>query len=377
LRWSTDVWANREKFVQFEAYAEKLSAEAVELRNKINKEQRESRRLTSLVTMTAQEKLKLQIGEFLLKVAWYVADVQSAELQETESAQRAAAQELEKMKHNMEKMELERSQMVAEVEAQIERALQSMMIGDSDMEWDEEDLEEIPNESPLARVRSPILDSAGEGSDRPMSPRSVISSRHGNRRRIRDAQDSALSDGGKSARSTKSAAAARLRSFGTASTLAEIADKLEQVKNAHGVKSRASSRHGHVATKSRASSHHGHGSDRGGGGKLKPQRSEQKLNGNEADEDSSLSEKERQELEREKAIQRATKRFSTGAAEGAKNGTSGGDGMMSAVDAGIVEKSDRIAEKVKQIQQRVSVIFHLFFNIKETNGTSLHSLNLL
>ena len=51
----------REKFVQFEAYAEKLSTEAVDLRNKISKEQRESRRLTSLVTMTAQEKLKLQI----------------------------------------------------------------------------------------------------------------------------------------------------------------------------------------------------------------------------------------------------------------------------------------------------------------------------
>jgi hypothetical protein len=50
----------REKFVQFEAYAEKLSAEAIDLRTKINKEQRESRRLTSIVTMTAQEKAKLQ-----------------------------------------------------------------------------------------------------------------------------------------------------------------------------------------------------------------------------------------------------------------------------------------------------------------------------
>jgi NTP pyrophosphatase (non-canonical NTP hydrolase) len=67
-RWSLNVCTNREKFVQFEAYAEKLSTEAVELRNKINKEQRESRRLTSLVTMTAQEKLKLQIREFLSPV---------------------------------------------------------------------------------------------------------------------------------------------------------------------------------------------------------------------------------------------------------------------------------------------------------------------
>ncbi|PVF93803.1 hypothetical protein CPB86DRAFT_767097, partial [Serendipita vermifera] len=53
----SDLW--REKFVQFEAYADKLSNEAIELRNRINKEQRESRRLTSLVTLTAQEKAKL------------------------------------------------------------------------------------------------------------------------------------------------------------------------------------------------------------------------------------------------------------------------------------------------------------------------------
>lgn len=286
----------------------------------------------------------------------------NAELQETEGAQRMAAAELDKMKHNMDKMESERAQMVAEVEAQIERALQSMMIGDSDMEWDEEDLDEIPNEhaSP-ARVISPIIDSAGEGPSRPASPRSIVSSRHGNKRRIKAQQDAALSDGGKSTRSNGTTA--RLRSFGTATTLAEIADKLEQVKNAHGAKSRASSRHGHAATKSRASSHHGHGSERGDG-KLKPRRSEPKLNSEDAGEDSSLSEKEKLELEleREKAIQRATKRFSTGAAEGAKNGTSGGDGMMSAVDAGIVEKSDRIAEKVKQIQQRVSV-FSCFMTI--------------
>ncbi len=267
-----------------------------------------------------------------------------------------AAAELDKMKHNMDKMEQERSQMVAEVEAQIERALQSMMIGDSDMEWDEDDLDEIPNESlSPGRVISPIIDSAGEGPSRPISPRSIVSSHHGKKRRMRNQQDAALSDGGKSVRSTGTNA--RLRSFGTASTLAEIADKLEQVKSAHGIKSRASSRHGHATTKSRASSHHGHGSERGGSVKLKVPRNEQKLSSDEAgEEDSSLSEKEKErlELEREKAIQRATKRFSTGAAEGGKNGTTSGDGMMSAVDAGIVEKSDRIAEKVKQIQQRVS-----------------------
>ncbi|PVF92224.1 hypothetical protein CPB86DRAFT_226304 [Serendipita vermifera] len=38
----------REKFVQFEAYADQLSNEATEIRNRINKEHRESKRLTSL-----------------------------------------------------------------------------------------------------------------------------------------------------------------------------------------------------------------------------------------------------------------------------------------------------------------------------------------
>ena len=54
----SDLW--REKFVTFEQYAEKLSGEANDLRSKISKEQRESKRLTGLVSLTAAEKLKLQ-----------------------------------------------------------------------------------------------------------------------------------------------------------------------------------------------------------------------------------------------------------------------------------------------------------------------------
>ena len=54
----SDLW--RDKFVTFEQYAEKLSLEAGELRSKINKEQRETKRLSSMVTMTAAEKAKLQ-----------------------------------------------------------------------------------------------------------------------------------------------------------------------------------------------------------------------------------------------------------------------------------------------------------------------------
>ena len=58
LMTESDLW--REKFVTFEQYAEKLSSEASELRSKISKEQKESKRLTGLVSLTAQEKLKLQ-----------------------------------------------------------------------------------------------------------------------------------------------------------------------------------------------------------------------------------------------------------------------------------------------------------------------------
>ncbi|KAJ7786304.1 hypothetical protein B0H16DRAFT_1489998 [Mycena metata] len=91
----SDLW--RDKFVTFEQYAEKLSAEATQLRTKINKEQRETKRLSGLVTLTAAEKSRLQNRI-----------------------------ELERMRETMERMEQERAEMVAEVEAQIERALASM-----------------------------------------------------------------------------------------------------------------------------------------------------------------------------------------------------------------------------------------------------------
>lgn len=59
----SDLW--REKFVTFEQYAEKLSTEASDLRAKISKEQRESKRLTGLVSLTAAEKLKLQTRKWI------------------------------------------------------------------------------------------------------------------------------------------------------------------------------------------------------------------------------------------------------------------------------------------------------------------------
>jgi nicotinamide N-methyltransferase len=61
LMTESDLW--RDKFVTFEQYAEKLSAEAGQLRAKINKEQRETKRLSGLVTLTAVEKARLQNRE--------------------------------------------------------------------------------------------------------------------------------------------------------------------------------------------------------------------------------------------------------------------------------------------------------------------------
>lgn len=64
LMTESDLW--RDKFVTFEQYAEKLSVEANDLRSKINREQRETKRLSGLVTMTAVEKTKLQSRKIFL-----------------------------------------------------------------------------------------------------------------------------------------------------------------------------------------------------------------------------------------------------------------------------------------------------------------------
>lgn len=59
----SELW--RQKFVSFEEYAETLSTEAAELRSKIGKEQRESKRLSGLVQMTSHEKDELKYSAFL------------------------------------------------------------------------------------------------------------------------------------------------------------------------------------------------------------------------------------------------------------------------------------------------------------------------
>ncbi|KAJ7492622.1 DENN domain-containing protein [Mycena latifolia] len=233
LMTESDLW--RDKFVTFEQYAEKLSAEANQLRTKINKEQRETKRLSGLVTLTAAEKSKLQ-----------------NQLKDTESAHTEAMKELERMRETMDKMEQERAEMVAEVEAQIERALASMAVD---------------------------IDSDYDGSSRPSSR---LSSRPGSRMSSRS-------------RRTSDAGAKRpLRSFGTESTLAESYEEADLGKRI----------------------------DR---------------------ETDTIPEGEEEETP---ASPNRKKRFSASEADLPQDG-------MNAVDEGISEKSDRIAQKVLEIQQKL------------------------
>ena len=300
----SDLW--REKFVTFEQYAEKLSNEATDLRGKIGKEQRESKRLTSLVTMTAQEKAKL-----------------ANQLADTEGAHRAAVEELERMKTTMEKMEEERAFMVAEVEAQIERALASMMLGtesDEAEEWDEEQLEEIPNSPhPSAAASSSVMPkpqsratSATRNGSRPHSPRSVTSNRSRSRPSTSQGQHT-------------------IRSFGTASTLAEIVDRVESVQK-----------------------------------QLKAQKEEGYNTSSGADEEEESPPKVRPTSPKAASTKSGrtastksgkhshghARRFSAAVPIVESDG-SPQEGSMRAIDENITERADKIAEKVQQIQHKV------------------------
>ncbi|KZT02704.1 uncharacterized protein LAESUDRAFT_684942, partial [Laetiporus sulphureus 93-53] len=228
LMTESDLW--RDKFVTFEQYAEKLSVEASDLRSKINKEQRETKRLSSMVTMTTAEKAKLQ-----------------SQLRETEDAHKKALTDLENMKKEMERMEEERAEMIAEVEAQIERALESMAVEMSDSEC---------GSRPSSR----------------MSSRSAPTTYRRPTERTRP-----------------------LRSFSTESTLAE--------------------------------SYEGHG--------------------RESVEYHKLSSKDAvPEVDEEEEVSKRAKRFSANLMDMAQDG-------MSAVDEGISQKSDKITQKVLEIQRKL------------------------
>ncbi|TFK57081.1 hypothetical protein OE88DRAFT_1620912 [Heliocybe sulcata] len=241
LMTESDLW--RDKFVTFEQYAEKLSVEANDLRGKINKEQKETRRLSGIINMTAAEKTKLQ-----------------NQLKDTEMAHKDAVKELRTMRETMEKMEQERAAMVEEVEAQIEKALASMAAG---MYEDESD---------------------NDGSSRPGSRMSSTST-----------------SGRRSRQTGESGRSRHLRSFGTESTLADMSDADDTFH-----------------------------------------RSDRKTGTIQEDEEPPLSPTSR-------------KRFSAALGDLPQDG-------MTAVDEGISERSDKIAQKVFQIQQKVCPILAFSVN---------------
>ncbi|KAF9459896.1 AEX-3 domain-containing protein [Collybia nuda] len=239
LMTESDLW--RDKFVTFEQYAEKLSAEANQLRTKINKEQRETKRLSGLVTLTAVEKSKLQ-----------------NQLKDTESAHKEAILELERMKEMMDKMEQERAEMVAEVEAQIERALASMAV-----DIDESD---YSNSRPSSRLSS------------------------------------TSAPGSRSRRTSDATKPRHLRSFGTDSTLAE--------------------------------SYGGRDEEESQGG-----RSERETSTIREDDEEATS-----------VSPNRKKRFSASEVDMPQDG-------MNAVDEGISQKSEKIAKKVFEIEQKLETAF--------------------
>lgn len=90
------------------------------------------------------------------------------ELRDTEAEHKKAMAELEEMRETMERMELERAEMVAEVEAQIERALASMAVDIDDSDYG--------SERPLSRLSSRPGSRLSSRAQSPLSPRS--SGRH-------------------------------------------------------------------------------------------------------------------------------------------------------------------------------------------------------
>ena len=158
--------------------------------------------------------------------------------------------ELDRMKDTMDKMEQERAEMVAEVEAQIERALASMAVD---------------------------IDDSDYGSSRPQSRLSNMS-------------------GSRSRRPSDAAKSRYHRSFGTESTLAEsYGDEIEAL--------------------------------------------EESSTADKLDRENAIIEEEEDE---EDITLTRRKRFSASEMDG-----------MNAVDEGISQKGDKIAQKVLEIQQKV------------------------
>jgi nicotinamide N-methyltransferase len=175
------------------------------------------------------------------------------ELKDTESAHKEAMLELARMKETMDRMEQERAEMVAEVEAQIERALASMAVD---------------------------IDESEYGDSRPSS------------------RLSSASAPSRSRRTSDAAKTHHLRSFGTESTLAEAYEEGDRAIS-QGSKSDLTT--------------------------------------------GTIEEDEEEDLP---PTPSRKKRFSASEVDVPQDG-------MNAVDEGISQKSDKIAQKVLQIEQKV------------------------
>lgn len=98
---------------------------------------------------------------FPLPVEWLTPH--DSGLRETEGAHRQALVELEEMRSSMARMEEERAAMVAEVEAQIERALQSMVFSESETDDHDPNLTSSPRPSRPSSRRSSVTSASGGG----------------------------------------------------------------------------------------------------------------------------------------------------------------------------------------------------------------------
>ncbi|BEI89114.1 uncharacterized protein CcaverHIS019_0204760 [Cutaneotrichosporon cavernicola] len=103
----------KQKFEMFEKYAERLTQESNDLKGKIDKEQREARRLSNI--NTEQTKINAELQE---------------KLGQTEGARAEAMRQLSDMHHSIQELERERNDIMDAIEMQLTTAMERMPWGD-------------------------------------------------------------------------------------------------------------------------------------------------------------------------------------------------------------------------------------------------------
>ncbi|GMK57249.1 hypothetical protein CspeluHIS016_0400830 [Cutaneotrichosporon spelunceum] len=105
----------KQKFEMFEKYAERLTQESNDLKGKIDKEQREARRLSNI--NTEQSKMNAELQQ---------------KLSQTEGARAEAMRQLSDMHHSIQELERERNEIMDAIEMQLSTAMERMPWGDHD-----------------------------------------------------------------------------------------------------------------------------------------------------------------------------------------------------------------------------------------------------